>query len=98
MDLATTDYTQHQEKAELIKTQLLKCHEYAKHRPKNTITTEMWQILMDENGHLLGGFLVRWENDKTLGKTFVVESKKLVSNAFDNIAELESKKIKSKDS
>lgn len=96
MDLATNDYALHQEKAELIKTQLLKCHEYAKHRPKNTITTEMWQVLLDENGHLLGGFLVRWEKDKVLGKTFIVESKKLIGNAFDKIAELESKKIKTK--
>jgi hypothetical protein len=96
MDLATSDYATYEEEAKALQTQLLKCKEYAAHRPKNKITTEMWTILIDEEGHLIGGFIKRWENEDQLNPIFVTETKKLVGKAFDEIAELESKKINDK--
>ena len=97
MDLATTDYTAHSKEVKELQTQLQKIYEYEKNRPKNEITLKQWDILLDPEGHLLGGFIKRWEMQKTLSKTFVIEAKKLVDKAFDQIAGLESKKIKASD-
>jgi len=97
MDLATTDYTAHSKEVKELQTQLQKIYEYEKNRPKNEITLKQWDILLDPEGHLLGGFIKRWESQKTLSKTFVIEAKKLVDKAFDQIAGLESKKIKASD-
>jgi hypothetical protein len=97
MDKATEDFSSHQESVSQYKTQLQKVYEYEKNRPKNEITIKLWDKLLDPNGHLLGGFLNRWEKEKKLSATFITEEKKLVDQAFDQIAGLESKKIKSSD-
>jgi hypothetical protein len=97
MDLATSDYSAHSKEVKELQTQLQKIYEYEKNRPKNEITLKQWDILLDSEGHLLGGFIKRWETQKTLSKTFVAETKKLVAKAFDQIAGLESKKIKASD-
>lgn len=97
MDLATNDFAAHSKEVKELQTQLQKIYEYEKNRPKNEITLKQWDILLDPEGHLLGGYLNRWETQKTLSKTFVTEAKKLVDKAFDQIAGLESKKIKASD-
>lgn len=97
MDLATSDYEAHSKEVKDLQTQLQKIYEYEKNRPKNEITLKQWDILLNPDGHLLGGYLKRWKTEKTLSKTFVMEAKKLVDKAFDQIAGLESKKIKASD-
>jgi hypothetical protein len=97
MELATTDFAAHSKEVKELQTQLQKIYEYEKNRPKNEITLKQWDILLDPEGHLLGGYLKRWETQKTLSKTLVTEAKKLVDKAFDQIAGLESKKIKASD-
>jgi len=97
MDLATNDYATHSKEVKELQTQLQKICEYEKNRPKNEITLKQWDILLDPEGHLSGGYLKRWEIQKTLSKTFVNEAKKLVDKSFDQIAGLESKKIKASD-
>ena len=97
MDQATTDFAGHSKEVKELQTQLQKIYEYEKNRPKNEITLKQWDILLNPEGHLLGGFLKRWETQKTLNKTFVTEARKLVDKAFDQIAGLESKKIKASD-
>ena len=97
MDLATNDFANQAKEVKVLQTQLQKIYEYEKNRPKNEITLKQWDILLNPEGHLLGGFLKRWETQKTLSKTFVNEAKKLVDKAFDQIAGLESKKIKASD-
>jgi hypothetical protein len=76
-----------------LKLKLDKAYEYEKGRPKNSITTKMWQKLTDPNIDLLGGFLSLWEKQRVLSKTFIEGKKKQVSTAFDLIIDLESKKI-----
>jgi len=71
-----------------------KAYEFEKSRPLNSITTKMWEKLKDPNSDLLGGFLTLWEKDKICSDTFISEKKKQVGEAFDQIIELESKKIK----
>jgi hypothetical protein len=75
-----------------------KAYEYEKNRPKNTITTEMWQEMIDSNGHLMGGFLTFWKNkndkNEALSIAHIRNQKESIGEAFDHIAQLESKKIK----
>jgi hypothetical protein len=69
-------------------------YEYEKNRPKNEITLKMWDVILNPDGHLLGGFIKRWKNEKKLNAVFIQEEKKMVGEAFDQIAGLESHKIK----
>lgn len=94
MDLSSVDYETHQRDVQNLRNDIQKLYEYEKNRPKNEITLQLWDKLMNKDGHLLGGFLKKWEDDSQLNETFINESKKLVGNAFDQIAQLESKKIK----
>ncbi|MGP8216784.1 MAG: hypothetical protein ACLQQ4_14560 [Bacteroidia bacterium] len=95
MDSAISDYQSHIKLIMIVNTNVQKLCEYEKNLPKNDITLKQWQILTDTTGHLFGGFMLRWKNEKKLSKGFINDEKNLVSNAFDQIAELESKKIKS---
>ena len=94
MSKATTDYQKNEKIVLALQTELDKIYEYEKNRPKNEITLKMWNILLNKKGHLLGGFLTRWKKEGHLNKTFITEEKKLVGSAFDQIAGLESHKIK----
>lgn len=94
MSKATTDYQKNEKSVVALQTELDKIYEYEKNRPKNEITVKMWKILLNKNGHLLGGFLIRWKKEGHLNKIFITEEKKLVGSAFDQIAGLESHKIK----
>ena len=97
MDLAKDDYSNHQQNIQQLQTNLQKIYEYEKNRPNNQITLKLWDKLLNPEGHLLGGFLIRWQQEQKLNETFITEAKKLVSDAFDIIAGLESKKIKPKE-
>ena len=97
MDLATGNYSTNEKTIQELQTKLQKAYEYEKNRPKNEITLKMWTILLDSNGHLLGGFITRWEKEQKLNAVFIQEEKKIVGDAFDQIAGLESQKIKPTD-
>jgi len=97
MDMAIEDFSTHQASVSGFQTKLQKVYSYEKNRPKNEITIKLWDKIIDPNGHLLGGFINRWEKEKKLNATFISEEKKLVDAAFDQIAGLESKKNKPKD-
>jgi len=97
MDLATDDYATHEKTVQDLQTKLQKVYEYEKNRPRNEITLKMWDKLLDANGHLLGGFIKRWQGEHKLNAVFVREEKKIIDEAFDQIAGLESHKIKASD-
>jgi hypothetical protein len=94
MDLAKYDYATQENNVKEYLTKQQKIYEYEKNRPKNEITLKLWDKLLDKDGHLLGGFLNRWQTETKLNETFIAEEKKLVDKAFDQISGLESKKIK----
>jgi hypothetical protein len=94
MTLATDEYAINEKSVQELQTNLQKIYEYEKNRPKNEINIQLWDKMIDTNGHLLGGFLKRWQNEKKLNAVFVQEEKKIVGEAFDQIAGLESHKIK----
>jgi len=93
MSSATMSFSDYREDVAFLKTELSKAYEFAKGRPNNEISTKQWEILIDENRNLLGGFLKRWQDEDTLSEMFVSEAQKLVSDAFDTIIGLESGKI-----
>lgn len=94
MDKATDNFSEHQAAVEQLQTDLQKAYQYAQGRPKNGTTTRQWEILIDPEGNLLGGFLARWEEKGSMSEVFIEENKKIISDAFDTIIELESGKRK----
>jgi hypothetical protein len=94
MDKSTEDYVSHEVEITALQLKISKAIEYDKHRPHNTITNKMWDILSDPDGHLLGGFIVKWKKEGKENQTYITEKKKQIGESFDQIAELESKKIK----
>lgn len=94
MDIAVEEYADNKAKVESLEIKLNKAYEYAKGRPKNEISARQWQILIDPNRNLLGGFLKRWKQEGALSKIFVEEAKGIIVDAFDTIIGLESGKIK----
>ena len=93
MSFATMSYDEFSDEVEFLKTELNKAYEYAKGRPNNEISTKQWEILINPNGNLLGGFLKRWAEEETLSQMFVTEMQIMVADAFDAIIGLESGKI-----
>jgi hypothetical protein len=93
MSSATMSFSDYEEDVTFLKTELSKAYEFAKGRPNNEISTKQWEILIDENRNLLGGFLKRWQDEDILSEMFVSEAQLLVSDAFDTIIGLESGKI-----
>jgi len=94
INCATKPYNNYEKDIDRIMLEVEKAYEYSNGKPNNEITTEMWKILKDPEGNLLGGFFLHWENKQTLSQTMVGNSKKLIADAFDTIIGLESGKIK----
>jgi hypothetical protein len=88
-------YSTHLTDVSALQLELDKAVEYDKHRPKNEITNEMWTLMSNPNGHLLGGFLTKWKKDKQIDSVEIVNIDTIVARNFDRIAELEIKKLKS---
>ena len=94
MGLAVESYSKHKPKVQNIKVRGEKVLEYEKGRPKNQVTTDMWELMFNPKGDLLGGFFLLWEESETLGLAYIQQKKKQISVGFDDLIGLESKKIK----
>jgi hypothetical protein len=97
MDKATSTFTSNEPVINAFNEKLDKAYEYELHRKNNAFSIKMWDKLRDPDKNLLGGFMKRWKNDGQLGNAFVTEAKMQVGKAFNEIAELESGKIKATD-
>ncbi len=93
MDKATTPYEQNKTEINALYFSLNQGYEYANGIPKNEITTAQWAIMKDPERNLLGGFLKRWQEKKTLKPAFINSAKTVISDGFDAIIGLESGKI-----
>lgn len=91
---ATASYNEHQKEIESLLTELDKTYEYDRGRQLNQITITQWNILRDPDRNLLGGFLKAWEAKGKLSSAFVAEKKAQLADAFDQIIQLESGKLK----
>jgi len=94
MSKATGSYDEHEKEVEALVRQLDKAFEYDRGRQLNKITSAQWNILRDPNRDLVGGFLKMWKAKGTLSATFIAEKKKQIGDAFDQIIQLESEKLK----
>lgn len=94
MDEATTDYASHASEMKNLQSAINKAIEYNKHRPHNDITNKMYALLNDPKANLLGGFLVKWQNEGKCSPAYITDKKKQIAFSFDQIAELEIRKIK----
>lgn len=94
IDMASEDYKSHEKEVKEVDTKIQKIYEYEKNRPKNEFTTKQWEILKDTTKDLYGGFIVMWRKNSKVGKTFIENKKIQIGKAFDQISQLESKKIK----
>lgn len=89
MNKATESYSNQVEAVERLEIDLEKAYEYAKGRTGNEEIIKLWEIMKDPERNLVGGFLKRWEKNNTLSQTFIDESKKTISEGFDQIIGLE---------
>lgn len=94
MDNATQLYDHHEEEVQALMIELQKAYEYAKSRPKNTESTQQWEIMIDPDGFLFGGFIRMWEERGQVSSTMVEQSKGNIEEGFNIILELESGKRK----
>jgi hypothetical protein len=94
MKKATGSYDEHQTEIESLLTELDKAYEYDLGRPLNPVTIAQWSILRDPDRNLLGGFLKMWKTKGSLSSTFVAEKKAQIADAFCQIIQFESGKLK----
>lgn len=94
VDKSTEPYSDHVQDVQSLMIKIDQAYEFAKGLPKNGITTKQWEIIIDPNRNMLGGFIKKWEADGELREVFVKEFKTQVSQGFDQLIELESAKIK----
>ena len=73
MNRATEPYGDHQKDIDALTTQLNKAYEYDRGRPLNKITVAQWQILLNPDADLWGGFLRMWKAKGSLGRVFISE-------------------------
>lgn len=97
MSKATDGYSNHSGEIDSLKTELKFAFEYAKGRPDNEITAKQWEIMINPDRNLIGGFLRIWKEDLVLSPVFVSEAEGVIGDAYDTIIGLESGKIKPSD-
>ncbi len=89
----TESYRLYEDQVEQVELKLNQAYEYVKGIPKNDLSARQWQILIDPDGNLAGGYFKRWAEKDSLSAVFVEEAAKLISSGFDKIIELEAAKI-----
>lgn len=97
MSKATNSYSSETKSIQDLQLTLSKAYEYDKGRPLNQITIRMWDILLDPNRDLLGGFLRDWKADNIESETFIDHKKQQIAEGFDIISGLESAKMNASD-
>ena len=96
MERAEEPFSKHEPRVESLQRQMKKAVEFARGRPNNSVTTRQWEIMVNPEGHMVGGFLTRWKQDDSLSWGFIREASAQIEAGFDAIIGLESGKIGSK--
>ena len=93
MEKGTTPYDQNLDEITDLKNQYKKMIIYENGKKANRITTEMWELMMDDK-HLVGSYLNLWEDKGTLNVVFIDEAIPQIEEAFDLMLSYETKKDK----
>lgn len=96
MDKSVEPFTSRRSEVEALTTKISAAYEYAAGLPSNQASATLWQILRNPNGNLYGGFVRKWQSDKTLKPGYISEKKIDVAEMFDFIICLEANKKESK--
>lgn len=88
-------FEQYRDEVRRHRIELLKALEFAKGRPDNEHSVQQWEIMVDPDRNMLGGFLKRWEEAGSMSPIFISEAMENIAAGFDTIIGLESGKIKS---
>lgn len=91
---ANDDFEKHAIDVGQVRKDMLILYEYAKNLPNNAEAIEQILIMNDENGALLGKGLKDWEERRVLSLAYISGLSKNVSDGFDQISGLVSKRIK----
>ncbi len=97
MEEATDPYAEHASDVQRLQRELQKAYEFARGRPQNEISARQWELLLDPERDLIGGFFRDWKEQSSFSNAFVREKTAQVEEAFDIIIELESGKRKPED-
>lgn len=92
MSKANENYTLHENDVNSLNSDLNKILSYEKKRSNNSETVQMYKLLTDPNGNLLGAFFKKWKSSGTMESVFITQFKTQVSDAFDSIIDLEKAK------
>ena len=95
MDKATGTFSANETEIEAVALTIDKAYEYDRGRALNSITVKQWEILRVPNRNLFGGFIRRWREKGSFRQAYISEKKPDISEAFDQIIELERGKPKS---
>ncbi|POY35719.1 hypothetical protein C3K47_13240 [Solitalea longa] len=90
---ASEEYSSHEAEVQALDKDLSKLYEYMKALPKNTEATKMMEIMIKGEGSW-GGIKNLWKTKGKLSPAAVTEFQDAVTTGFNDMIELESKKIK----
>jgi formyltetrahydrofolate hydrolase len=85
VDKAVEPYAKQEAKVEALKLDLSALVQQEQARKRNAAKVKQWQLLLNEQGHLLGGFLVKWQKDTVLNEVFVRLAESQIEQAFEVI-------------
>ena len=93
MEKAEQPYEEHTKAANTLMQQLAAAREAAQGRVGNGTAVAQWNLMLDAEGHLVGGFLSRWQADTTLRPAFIAQAIDLVEASFAAMEAFELAKI-----
>lgn len=94
MDVAEYAAVDEKRRIDTMLRDLDRAYEFALGRPRNEYSTKQWELMRDPEGHLLGGFITRWQHQEHLSASFIAAARPLIEQAFDAIIGLESGKLR----
>jgi hypothetical protein len=89
LDKATEPYASHKIEVEALIVELKAAHEYVKGVPSYSHSARQWELLVKDDGNLIGKFHKRWREQSVLKQPFVTEFNGIIAHAFDEIICLE---------
>lgn len=87
-------FSLHKESVYRLMTRVERAYEHARTLYKNNSVTGIWDVLRDPKANRLGRFIEEWEKEDTLDARYIEEAKKMISEDFKILLELEEKKKK----
>ena len=83
----------HLEEIEEVLLHGKQAYEYARIKTNNELTARQWEIMLDPERRMLGGFLRMWEErGRGYSEVFLLEVRGMIASGFDEIIRLEKAK------